>query len=121
MVWAHVSRMTNQLAEQSVCTFEGMIRSQTFQQLLPGRGMSGWRAVGLCCFYILCVFFNQNPYYFCGDHVLSKMCNLYKNVCPSQSVADGAPRSHLDGFQDGARLEPDWRLSFCHQLEVGQS
>lgn len=54
VVWAHVSRVMNQAAEQSVCTFEGMIRSQRCQQLLPGRGMLGWRAVGLCCFYILC-------------------------------------------------------------------
>ena len=41
VVWAHISRVTKQVAEQRVCTFEEMIRSQRLQQLLPGRGMSG--------------------------------------------------------------------------------
>lgn len=41
VVWGHISRVTKQIAEHRVCTFEEMIRSQRLQQLLPGRGMSG--------------------------------------------------------------------------------
>lgn len=49
------------------------------------------------------------------------MLNLYKNMCQSRSVAYGVTVSRPDGFQYGATLEPDCRLSLCHQLEAGQS